>query len=134
MEKFRTAINEKWLDKNGVLRMKVIEGAFIDLPSLIEDSKINEVITRGKKALVLYDATAYFIITPEAEDYLRSGVLNNSRIATAVVTNKLGVRLLVNFMNKVRKSGSPLKMFKHEMEALEWLSAFKKQPVEIKSI
>lgn len=111
--------------QDGILRIKVIDGTFIDLPSLIEDDAVNPQLTGGKKALALYDARAFFTITPEARDYVRSGILNKSRIATAVVTNKLGVRILVHFMNAFTKPKSPLKMFGNEKDALNWLNTFK---------
>ncbi|TAL59696.1 MAG: hypothetical protein EPN85_08870 [Bacteroidetes bacterium] len=117
----RTKINEKWVDKNNILWIKVIEGVHIDLPSLIEDASVNLQLTKGKKVLALYDARAFFTITEEARDYVRSGILNKTRIATAVVTNKLGIRIIVNFMNRFKKPKTPLKMFGNEKEALYWL-------------
>lgn len=67
-----------------------------------------------------------FFITSEASDYVTSEILCKSRIATAVLTDKLGVRLLVNFMNTVKQPESPLRMFKSEQEAISWLLSFKK--------
>ncbi len=124
-KKVRTKINEKWVDENGILWIKVIEGAHIDLPSLIDDNAVNAPLTGGKKALALYDARNYYTITNEATDYLRSGILNKSRIATAIVTSSLGTRLLVNFLGKIKKVESPMKMFATEEEALVWLDTFK---------
>ena len=131
MKKIKTAINEKWLDENGILRMKVIEGAFIDLPSLIEDAKVNTELTGGEKAIALYDARPYFTITSEASDYLKNGILNKTRLATAVLTDRLGVRIIVNFMNTVQKPRSPLKMFKDEEEAIDWLLSIKHKRLEL---
>lgn len=125
MNKIRTGINEKWMDENGILQIKVIEGAHIDLESLIADHSVNYSLTGGKKALALYDARNFFTITPEATEYVRSGILNKERIATAVVTKNLGMRLLVNFLNRVKKTETPLKMFNDEEAALTWLLAFK---------
>jgi hypothetical protein len=125
MHKIRTKINEKWVDENGILWIKVIEGASIDLPNLMEDASVNDSLTGGKKALALYDARNFFTITPEARDYVNSGILDISRIATAVVTDKLGARLIVNFVMRVRKPKTPLKMFKNEEDALQWLATFK---------
>lgn len=125
MQKIRTKINEKWVDENGVLWIKVLEGAFIDLPSLMEDASVNDSLTGGKKALALYDARNFFTITPDANDYIRSGILDTSRIATAVVTDKLATRLIVNMLVKFKKPKTPLKMFNTEEDALQWLSTFK---------
>ena len=78
MQKIRTKINEKWVDENGILWMKVIDGVHIDLPSLIEDAFVDTQLINGKKALALYDARAFFTIPPEARDYVRSGILNKT--------------------------------------------------------
>jgi len=125
MKKIKTKINEKWVDENGVLWIKVIDGASIDLENLIEDASVNDSLTDGKKALALYDARNFFTITPEASDYVQSGILDTSRIATAVVTNKLAARLLVNVIMLVKKPKTPLKMFNNEQSALQWLETFK---------
>ncbi|MGZ3904557.1 MAG: STAS/SEC14 domain-containing protein [Bacteroidia bacterium] len=125
MQKIRTKINEKWVDENGVLHMKVLDGAEIDLPSLIDDAAVNSTLTGGKKALALYDARNFFTITDEASEYLKSGILDETRIATAVVTDKLAARLFVNFMQLVKKPKTPLKMFSNEESALGWLQTFK---------
>jgi hypothetical protein len=125
MEKMRTSINEKWMDKNGILWIKPIEGSFVDLVSLKEDDAINPELTGGKKVLALYDGRANFTITPEARAFVRSGILNKSRIATAVVTDKSFMRILVNFINIFSKPKSPLKMFNKEKDAINWLNSFK---------
>ena len=125
MKKIRTKINEKWVDEHGILWIKVIEGASIDLENLIEDASVNDSLTGGKKALALYDARSFFTITPEASDYVKSGILNRSRIATAVVTDKLAARLIVNVVTLVKKPETPLKMFNNEKDALAWLNSFK---------
>lgn len=125
MERIKTKINEKWVDENGILWMKVLDGAHIDLPSLIEDSEVNPILTGNKKALAIYDARGFYTMTDEATDYLRSGILNKTRIATAVITDNLGTRLIVNFISRIKKTDSPLKMFKCEETALAWLKTFK---------
>lgn len=114
------------MDENGILRIKAIEGVSIDLEKLIEDDAVNPQLTAGEKVLALYDARAFFTISPQAEKFVRSGILNKSRIATAVLTDKFFVRLIVNFINFARPK-SPLKMFKREEEALKWLSSYKKR-------
>jgi hypothetical protein len=76
MKKIRTSINEQWMDENGILWIKPIEGAFVDLAALKEDDAITPEITGGNKALALYDARANFIVTSEARAFVRSGILN----------------------------------------------------------
>lgn len=120
----RTKINEKYVDTEGILRIKVIEGAHIDLPSLKEDGAVNMALTNNKKALALYDSRAFFTIEPEAREYLRSGIVDPTRIATAVLTDRLATRLLVNFFVRFNKPKTPMKMFTCEIQALKWLKGF----------
>ncbi len=124
MEKVRTRINHKWME-DGILRMKVIAGVHIDLPGLIDDAAADVNLSEGKKVLALYDARSYFTISPEANRYVKSGILNKTRIATAVLTDKSFMRLLVNLINNFNKPSSPLKMFDNEKKALEWLKSFR---------
>lgn len=124
-ELVRTSINEKYVDGEGILRIKVIEGAHMDLPSLIEDGEHNPKLTGGKKTLALYDSRGFFTIEPEAREYLRSGIVDPTRIATAVLTDRLATRLLVNFFIRFNRPKTPMKMFNSEEQALDWLRSFK---------
>jgi hypothetical protein len=122
----RTKINEKYFDAEGILRIKVIEGAHMDLASLIEDGEVNMQLTNNQPALALYDSRGFFTIEPEAREYLRSGILDPTRIATAVVIDRLATKLLVNFFIRFNKPKTPMKMFTCEVQALKWLRSFKK--------
>lgn len=125
MEKIVTPINTKWMDEDGILNIEVIEGAYIDVDALKEDHTANEVLTKGKRTLALYDARNFYTITPDAMEYLNSRILEKERIATAVLTDKLATRLLVNFINKIKKPEIPLKMFSDPEHARKWLLSFR---------
>jgi hypothetical protein len=120
----RTKINEKYIDKTGILRIKVIDGVHIDLQSLQEDAAMNPDLTQNKKTLALYDARAFFTIEPAARAYLKSGVVDETRIATAVLINNLAVRILVNGFIKLDRPKTPMKLFTNEQAALKWLNSF----------
>jgi hypothetical protein len=113
------------MDEDGILWLRPIEGAVIDLAAFIEDDKTTPELTGGKKALALYDGRANFTETPDAKAFIKSRILERSRIATAVLTDKLFMRLLVNFVNNFAKPKSPVKMFSNEKKAKEWLLSFK---------
>jgi hypothetical protein len=121
----RTRINEKYVDSEGFLRIKVIEGVHIDLPSLKEDAAVNMMLTNNKKALALYDSRAFFTIDQDARDYVKSGITDPTRLATAVVTSHLGTRLLINFFIRFNKPQTPMKLFTCEEKALQWLRELK---------
>ena len=121
----RSRINEKFIDSDGILVMKVIDGAHIDLDSLKEDAALNAELTGNKKVLALYDSRAFFTIEPKAREYLKSRIIDPSRIATAVLTKGLATRILVNFFISFNKPASPMKLFTNETTARKWLSSFK---------
>jgi hypothetical protein len=122
----RTPINEKYIDDEGFLRMKVIDGVQITVDNLKEDMSVNKELTGGKKICVLYDARPNFLITVQAREFLQTEAFNADRLATAVITNKLGVRIMVNFMTRVKKTVTPLRVFSNEEKALKWLRSFGK--------
>ena len=117
----KTKINTKWVDEHGILWMKVLDGAHIDLPSLLDDYERGLELIENREVYAIYDATPFFTITAEARDYLNSGVLNKNRKATAVITSNLAVRLLVNFMNRFKQRQSPLNMFPDQASAFDWI-------------
>ena len=117
----KTQINEKWIDDQGIVWMKAIEGVHMDVEALKEDHQRSLELMGSHKILVMYDARNHFTISPEARAFLSKGILNENRIATAVLSPNLGVRLLVNFMNSINPPKSPIKMFSSEGEALKWL-------------
>ncbi|WP_317897705.1 DUF7793 family protein [Aurantibacillus circumpalustris] len=123
----KTKINKKYVDKEGFLRIKVIDGVHIDLPALKEDAAVNMTLTNNQKALALYDSRAFFTIDQEARDYVKSGITDPTRIATAVLTDKLATTLLVNFFIRFNKPSTPMKMFTCEKKALQWLRKFQKK-------
>lgn len=121
----KTKINEKWIDEQGIVWMKAIEGVHMDIEALKEDHERSLELLGSHKILVMYDARSHFSISPEARAFLSKGILNENRIATAVLSPNLGVRLLVNFMNSINPPKSPLKMFSNENDAMQWLQFIK---------
>jgi hypothetical protein len=127
MQKVKTKVNEQWLGADGILRIKYLTDAVIGLPEIKESQEAISRQTKGKEELVLCDARSYFTLTPEAKKYATKEILNNkSRTATAVITNKTFVILLINFSMKFSRPRSAVKMFRKENEALKWLNNFKK--------
>ena len=124
MEKLITNISEKWLDGDSILHVKYVAGSTIDLPAIIQSRTDNEKLFNHKKELVLCDARVSFTITPDAQKYARMEIMNKSRIATAVLTNKAYVQLVVNFALRFSKLKSVVKMFCKEQDALKWLRSF----------
>lgn len=124
MEKLQTRISEKWLDENDILRIKYVEGATVDIEAIIKSNSENKQLLGGKKELVLCDATVAFTITPDAQKYALKEIINKSRVATAVITRRAYVRVLVNFALRFSKLRSSVKIFDTEKDALLWLKHF----------
>jgi hypothetical protein len=125
MEKCITTSSEKWLDGNGILHIRYIEGAIVDLPAMMESRADNKKLLKGKMELVLCDIRVSFTITPDAQKYARKEIINQSRAATAVISNKGYVKLVVNFALNFFMLRSPVRMFSKEQDALKWLHSFK---------
>lgn len=123
-KKLHTKISEKWIDENHILHIKYIDGAVIGLQAVMQSKLENEKLFDDKRELVLCDARASFTITPEAQKYARQEIINKSRVATAIVTNKGFVQLVVNFALLFTKIKSNVKTFSNEKEALKWLHSF----------
>ena len=92
----------------------------IDTQHLTEMSVAMSRLSKGNKAAILSIAGLYGSITPEArkvdinkdEDYT---------LAIALVIQELSQRLLANFYFKLKKVNYPVKIFKNENQATEWL-------------
>jgi hypothetical protein len=76
---------------------------------------------------VLTDAGGLHYISPEAKKYFAGEVQKNPPIANAVVSGSTAVRLIANFFIQFFKPSFPLRLFRTEKEALEWLSQYAKR-------
>lgn len=125
-QKISTGKSDIWIDEEGILRLYPVEGEEIDLEEAkrcfqiyrqlgcCENKRPQLIITKGSSAL-----------TAEARNYAAKHG-QDCFTASAVVSNSLAIRFLVNFFNSFYKSPIPFRMFKTEEEALEWLRGFRK--------
>jgi hypothetical protein len=90
----------------------------------MESKEENRRLIGNRKELVLCDARVSFTVTPKAQKYALKEMINKSRVATAVITHKGSVRIIVNFAMRFLKLKSAVKMFGNEREALSWLRGF----------
>jgi hypothetical protein len=125
MNKIRTTTDEISIDEHGIIHKKVIEGAHIDLPELIETEEICKKLSKQDKFLILVDATAVHTMTPEAVKLLKEHI-DTKRIAAAIISNRLGMRIMIDYFTNVEKSVTPIRIFQAQDEAMEWLLKFKK--------
>ena len=122
----RTKTSEMFVDEHGIFHKTVIENCHVDLEALKESDKVTEELTKGEKVLMLYDARNHFTLTEDAMEYAQKDIFNKKRIATAIVSDKTGIKITIDYMNKVMKPSIPIKIFSTKEEALAWLLTFKK--------
>jgi hypothetical protein len=125
MKVHRTKTSEMFLDEHGILHKTVIENCHIDLDALKESEEMTRKITDNKRVKVLYDASNHFTLTEEAMEYTQKTIFDKQRIATAIVSNKVGIRITVDYMMKVMKSHIQIKVFTNKEEAMDWLLSIK---------
>lgn len=120
-EKISTPFNEIWFDAQGILHVRATEQGEIDLDEVKCCFAVYEQLgCRQKKVLQLMDARVGLTMSKEARDFVaKEGV--NYFIASAIVSDSLSVRLVVNFFNLFYKHKVPFRLFRNEEEALKWL-------------
>jgi hypothetical protein len=123
----RTKTSEMSIDEHGIFHKTVIENCHVDLEALKESDKITEELTEGKKVFMLYDARNHFTLTEDAMEYARKDIFNKKRIATAIVSEKTGIKIMVDYITKTMKPSMPIRIFSNTEEALAWLLSLKKE-------
>jgi len=123
----KTKLSEIWIDEDGFLVFKPDDGAEIDQEEVEACFKAYDTLGIGphNKVLELIDARGHSSLTPEARA-LAAKQGRNYFIASAIISESLSIRLIVNFFNKFYKQEVPFKMFANERSAREWLRTFRK--------
>lgn len=124
MNRIKTSVTEMFVDDDGILRIRILEGAVVTLQKMIEHLAASSKLLNGKKALTLIDGSAQFTMTTEANKLLASKEGAENRIAAAFVTNSFLNKIWFNFYIKFNKPVTPSKMFNSEEQALIWLRSF----------
>ena len=106
---------EIWLDSEGVLWLQPDPDIELSLEEVkacfarYEEMGIN----KNNKALQIIDARANVLMHKEARDYAAKHG-KDFFIASAVISNSLSIRMLVNFFNMFYKAALPFKIFYKE--------------------
>ncbi len=112
-------------DRSGIIVKTVRPGRHLDAAAIKESDEIAFRLSDGKKALILYDARPDFTLSDKGMEYLHKHLLSKKRIASAIVSDKPGIKLLGEYF-KNNKLGNPqIKVFKTMPEAKKWLLSFK---------
>lgn len=128
MNKVVTSVAEMYIDADGILRIKILPGAHLTIDTVKEYFDATQKLLAGKKALVLFDGSAEYLITEEAKAFGASELVTSTRIAIAYVTRSISNKLMFNLYRIVYKPSVPTKMFSSEVSALKWLRSFYVMP------
>lgn len=118
-------MNEIWIDDEGFLILKPKEGVELDLDEVKACFEAYKSLGVGphNKVLEIIDARDGSM-TSEA----RTFAADNGKdffIASAIISDSLAVRMVVNFFNTFYSQVVPFKMFSTEEAARKWLRTFK---------
>jgi hypothetical protein len=128
MNKIVTSIAAMHVDEDGILIVELLPGVHVTLEKNIEYQQAVNKLLDGKKALVLFDASAEYSITEDAKSYGGSEEYISGRIAVAYVTSSITNMLMFNLYLTVYRPVVPTKMFSSKERALKWLKTFYVMP------
>jgi len=126
-QRYCTQHNEIWLDEAGVLWVCAHSMYEMDIDETKACFEVYRQMGLGAhhKVLQVIDARQSFTLTKEARDYVAEHG-KTFFMASAIISNSLPVRLIINFFSTFYPNQVPLKIFGNEKEALKWLQQFKK--------
>ena len=102
IKKINTKANQIWIDEDGLLLVKTTDGAELDVDEVKACYEAYESLGIGphnKVFQLMYVNDG--AMTMEARTYAAEHI-DNYLIASAIISNSLAVRLVVNFLNKFR--------------------------------
>ncbi|HXC04179.1 MAG TPA: hypothetical protein VNZ86_05460 [Bacteroidia bacterium] len=118
----RTAKASVWLDEEGFLWVKPDKGVELDGDDVLACFEVYRQLGCHKNNRVwqVMDGTSDFTMTREARE---NAALYGEEFfkASAMITESLAIRLIVNFFNRFYKIGVPFRSFPSEAEAKLWL-------------
>lgn len=112
------------IDNEGILRMKIRQGAKVDLKEAESVFKTIKELTGGEKVLELMEGGNFFTFDEAAQKHAAK-YGKDLFVASAIIIRSSGMRILFNFFNSFFTTPVPFKMFSSEEKALQWLRKFK---------
>jgi hypothetical protein len=115
--------------ENRILRIKIIEGAEIELSDALQNFEATKLLTKNDRYLILVDGRVSLSISREARAFAAESK-NDDSIASAMIITSTANKLIGNFYINVNKPSIPTRIFSSEEKAIEWLSGFLYQTEE----
>ncbi len=113
-----------FIDEDGILQIKMLEGSNITLEKIKEIYDQSQLLAENAKVLALIDGSSDYDMSDEAKKYAAGEEALKNRVATAIVTNSITNRLMINLYIKFYKPLVPTKMFSDKDAAIKWLKTF----------
>ncbi len=109
------------LSEDGIVRILFKKSVEVDLPAQDENHAAFIRICGDKKRPVIYRTQDYVNFTKEARE--RSVLLEKTSpiLASAMIPQNFGYKLLADLYIRINKPGIPTKVFSTEEEAVAWL-------------
>ncbi|MBI2723355.1 MAG: hypothetical protein HYX39_14370 [Bacteroidetes bacterium] len=124
MNKITTRTIEAHLDEAGILCVKIVEGAEIDLDDAVDNFLTIRQLRAGQRRLKLVDIRGCRKITKKAKAYSLKEDTPEKTIAKAVLVKSIIGKIINIFFMKRNKSKVPVKFFISEKKARKWLNSF----------
>ena len=111
--------------EEGIMILKWKEDAEVDLPACEEIVNYRKELQKGKPALLLIDQRQFWSISKEAKEYSKQKDVEQLNKAIALLTGDwLPSILVANTYIKLYRPNIPMKIFKSELKAKQWLLSF----------
>jgi hypothetical protein len=122
----RAAKSEIELKDNGILYLRVLEEyTELDIDDVKECFEVYDRLgIRDNQVLQVIDVSAHFSMSKEGREYVAK-IGHHYFKASALVSNSVAMRLVVNFFNAINKPKVPFKIFGTEEAALKWLEKYR---------
>ncbi|HEX8516555.1 MAG TPA: hypothetical protein VF868_10175 [Bacteroidia bacterium] len=125
MNKITTSTAEISYDSSTrILRLKILEGAEIELADALQNAEATRMLTKGAKYLVLVDGRVSVSVSREARTFSAQSKNDGKSIASAFIITSTANKLIGNFYINVNKPEVPTRIFSSEEKAVEWLNGF----------
>ena len=113
-----------WVSEEGILWMRVLPKAILNLAGVEENTAIVKQLTKNQKMPLLIDISEIGGITRDARIFSAGKEVDGVLSAMAVLINSPFTRTIGNLWFGINKPVFQSKMFTSEEEALVWLKGF----------
>jgi hypothetical protein len=107
--------------EKGIIENVILEGVHIEKQDVLDIKEKNLSLAGGEKYAVLISAHYLSTFSKESRELTASAEFAKETIATAIIADNMGLRLIGNFYLQVNKPHIRTKLFTDRDEAMNWL-------------